>query len=97
MKFGGWSTKWQAQLTLVYNFFTVINEISLTLLLPLYQVEQAGTKVEGYLDDQHKLSGQASEEEMTFLKDLADQNKKLSAQMTAEQEAAAEYRKVSLV
>jgi len=58
-------------------------------------VEQAGTKVEGYLDDQHKLSGQASEEEMTFLKDLADQNKKLSAQMTAEQEAAAEYRKKS--
>ena len=35
-----------------------------------------------------------SQDEMTFLKDLAAQNEKLSAQMKSEQEAAAEYRKV---
>ena len=47
----------------------------------LYQVENAGNKVEGYLDHQHKLSVQQSQDEMTFLKDLAAQNEKLSAQM----------------
>ena len=62
----------------------------------LSQVEHAGNKVEGYLDHQHKLSVKQSQDEMTFLKDLAAQNEKLSAQMKSEQEAAAEYRKVSL-
>jgi len=58
-------------------------------------VEHAGNKVEGYLDHQHKLSVKQSQDEMTFLKDLAAQNEKLSAQMKSEQEAAAEYRKKS--
>jgi len=58
-------------------------------------VGHAGNKVEGYLDHQRKLSVLQSQDEMTFLKDLAAQNEKLSAQMKAEQEAAAEYRKKS--
>ena len=60
------------------------------------QVDHMNNKVEKFLDNQEKLAAKQSQESEQFIKDLVVKNEKLSEQMKAEQEAAAEFRKVRL-
>ena len=54
-------------------------------------------KVESYLEKHQQFAAKQSRDEETFFNDILAKNTLLSKQLKAEQEAAAEYKKVRMI